>query len=88
MRTSLMIAIVCCAVVASDLPALRELLGEDDAVFAPAGDPAALAAAIRSLADEPEQARRLGERLFEKSRDYTWQARGARLAAVLKQVVG
>jgi glycosyltransferase involved in cell wall biosynthesis len=77
-----------CAVVASDLPALRELLGEDDAVFAPAGDPGALAAAIRTLADDPERARRLGERLFERSRDYTWQARGERLAAVLKQVVG
>jgi len=76
-----------CAVVASDLPALREILGEDDAVFAAPGDPAALAAAIRSLTDDPERARALGERLYAKSAAYTWQARGERLAGVLAGVL-
>jgi glycosyltransferase involved in cell wall biosynthesis len=77
-----------CAVVASDLPALRELLGEGDAMFAAPGDPRALAAAIRALADDPERARRIGERLFDKSSAYTWQARGERLAAVVGRAVG
>jgi glycosyltransferase involved in cell wall biosynthesis len=39
-------------VVASDLPALREVLG-DQAELAPAGDPAALAAALARVVDDP-----------------------------------
>ena len=72
-----------CAVVASDLPSLREVLDRDDAVWAPPGDPAGLASAIRGLAEDPERARRLGTRLREKARGYTWVARGERLARVV-----
>jgi glycosyltransferase involved in cell wall biosynthesis len=47
--------------VTGDTPAARELLaGGRDALLVPVGDPAALAAAIRRLAGDPQLARRLG----------------------------
>jgi glycosyltransferase involved in cell wall biosynthesis len=73
-----------CAVVTSDLPALRDVLSEDDAVWFRPGDPAALAAGIGALAGDPERARKLGERLRETARLFTWQARAEKLAGMLK----
>ena len=75
-----------CAVVASDLPALRDVLSGDEAVWVRAGDSAALAAGIGALAADPERARRVGEKLREKARAYTWRARAERLAALLASV--
>ena len=76
-----------CAVVASDLPSLREVLDPDDAVWVAPSDPAALASAIRSLAGDAERARRLAARLREKARSYTWAARGERLARVVRPLL-
>ncbi len=75
-----------CAVVASDLPALRDVLSADDVAWAQAGDSATLAAGIRALAVDPERARRIGENLREKARTYTWRARAEKLAALLASV--
>ncbi|MEO6204186.1 MAG: glycosyltransferase family 4 protein [Mycobacteriales bacterium] len=47
--------------VASDIPAVRELVG-DGAVLVPAGDPVALAQAVRRLLDHPVEAAALGAR--------------------------
>lgn len=47
--------------VTADTPAVRELLAhERDALLVPAGDPGALAAAVRRLAGDPSLRRRLG----------------------------
>jgi glycosyltransferase involved in cell wall biosynthesis len=75
-----------CAVVATDLPALRELLDREEAAWAKPGSPESLAAAIGSLVREPQRARQLGERLREKSRRFTWAARAQRLRQLLQQV--
>lgn len=75
-----------CAVVTSDLPALRDVLAEDDAVWVRPGDPAALAAGIRALVADPERARRLGERLREMARPFTWQARAVKLSRLLQSL--
>jgi len=76
-----------CALVVSDLPSVREVLEQDDAVWAVPGDPVSLARAIRALAEDPERARRLGERVREKARRYTWAARGERLARVVRPLL-
>jgi len=43
--------------------------------------------AIRSLSGDPERARRLGARVREKARGYTWSARGERLARVVRPLL-
>ena len=73
-----------CAIVATDLPPLRDVLAEDEAIWVRPGAAASLAAGIRQLAADPALARRLGERAREKARGYTWRARSGRLAGLLQ----
>ncbi len=71
-------------IVASDLPAIREVLRHgENALLATPGDPAAFAAAVRYLLSDPAYARRLGERVREDVRAYSWDARAARLLEFL-----
>lgn len=72
-----------CAIVAADLPPIREILDSDEAAWFTAGKPDALANALRSLGDAPERARVMGARLREKSWDYTWQSRARKLGDFL-----
>jgi glycosyltransferase involved in cell wall biosynthesis len=60
-----------CPVVASDIPALRELLGGAGVLVAP-GDSRALAAAIRRLVEEPGLRGELRERGLARARDFSW----------------
>jgi glycosyltransferase involved in cell wall biosynthesis len=66
--------------VASDLPALRELLehGRDAWLVAP-DDPLALAAGIRSLLGDPALRRSMAARLASRAAEHTWDARAARI---------
>ncbi|MEM7482241.1 MAG: glycosyltransferase family 4 protein [Acidobacteriota bacterium] len=65
------------AIVSSDLPVLREVLTDgDDAVLVPADEPNAWEAAVRRLADDAEERRRLGRRAREHLLSHhTWDAR-------------
>lgn len=72
-----------CAVVASDLPSVREILADDEAAWFNPGDPASLVAALCSLAADPAGAREMGERLRQKARQYTWAARAEKLARLI-----
>jgi glycosyltransferase involved in cell wall biosynthesis len=72
-----------CALVVTDLPAVREILQADEAVWVPPGEPEALARALRALAAQPERARAMAARVREKAKRYTWSARGQRLALAL-----
>jgi glycosyltransferase involved in cell wall biosynthesis len=76
-----------CALVVSDLPSLREVLGPEDAAWVTPGDAAALASGIRALASDPGRARRMGERVRAAARRYTWAARGERLANIVRPLL-
>jgi glycosyltransferase involved in cell wall biosynthesis len=73
-----------CPIVAVDFPTIREVLydGENGLLAAP-GDPAALAAQVQRLLDNPELARQLGDRARRDAQAYTWQRRAERITAVL-----
>jgi glycosyltransferase involved in cell wall biosynthesis len=73
-----------CAVVTADLPSVREVLAHGGGIWVPPGDPRALADGIRKLVNDPEHARQLGERVRERARAFTWEARAARLAAIMR----
>lgn len=76
------------AVVASDLPVIREVLGEHGRLVPP-DRPAELARAIRVLLEYPEVRRDLGERARRQVEDgFTWKHARTRLANVYDQVAG
>lgn len=72
-----------CAIVASDLPVFREVLGNDEAVWFEPGNPESLAAAIRQLLADPERMRRCGEAMRRRAADYSWEARAAALLRIV-----
>ena len=70
------------AVVASDLPSLRELLTHDrDAWLVRPDDPDALAQGLRRVFDDDALRARLATTLHERAPAHTWDARAERLLA-------
>lgn len=64
------------AIVASDLPSLREVLRDgDNAVLSPAGDARALAARLTALAADAATRQRLADRARADAAGYTWTER-------------
>jgi glycosyltransferase involved in cell wall biosynthesis len=76
-----------CPVIASDLPELRELAG-DAASYFPAGDRAALAAALTGLLEDTEQARTMSARGLELAAELTWARCGEVTARTLEAAAG
>ncbi len=62
-------------ILCSDLPVLREVLNNDNAVLIPPGEPDCWAAALESLRDSPEQRVKLAHQARIDSTRYTWEAR-------------
>lgn len=75
-----------CAIVASDLPSIREILAGDEAEWFAPGQPAALAAALQRLLAEPGRARAMSAAVRAKAGRYTWEKRGERLRALLENL--
>ena len=76
------------AIVASDLPAMREVLRDgENALLVPAGDPSALAAAIRRLQQDRALAARLAESAYRDAAGYSWAKRAERLDALFTEVL-
>ena len=76
-------------IVASDLPALREVLSPDDnAVLVAPGSAPALAAGIRRVLDDTGLAGRIANRALETVADFSWDRRAERLEALLNDVLG
>jgi glycosyltransferase involved in cell wall biosynthesis len=71
-------------IVASDLPAIREVLRDGEtALLVPAGQADALGRAIERLLANPDDAARLARAAFDAAADFTWERRAARLEGVL-----
>ena len=60
-----------CAVVASDLPAFRDVLG-DAGIWFPKGDSTALARQVINLLDDPDGTKQLGLRAAQSADSYGW----------------
>jgi glycosyltransferase involved in cell wall biosynthesis len=74
-------------IVASDLPALREVLTDgEQALLAEAGNAGALAAALRRVMDDEDLARGLARRAYDAVRAYSWARRAERLEPLLQAV--
>lgn len=66
-------------IVASRLPSISEVLSDGNAILVEPGNPSALADGIRGALDDSTRARKLAEQAREDVRQYTWEARGARI---------
>jgi glycosyltransferase involved in cell wall biosynthesis len=76
------------AIVASDLPSVREILHDGvDALLVAPGDANALAGAIRRLVAEPALAEQLGRRAAEAAPGYSWSRRAERLEALFTEAI-
>jgi glycosyltransferase involved in cell wall biosynthesis len=71
-----------------ELPALREILDDESAVFVPPGDAPAFTAALAALRADPAWRARLGAAARARSVRYTYAARAAQVLAVLDRVGG
>jgi glycosyltransferase involved in cell wall biosynthesis len=77
------------AIVASDLPALREVLQHEvNALLVPPDDPAALAAGLGRLVNDPALAARLARAAFDLAPQFSWARRAERLEALLIPLAG
>jgi glycosyltransferase involved in cell wall biosynthesis len=75
------------AIVASNLPAIREVLTHDvNALLVTPGDPGALAAAIRRLADDPVLRETLAAAARTIVAEYSWDRRAERLEELFTEV--
>jgi glycosyltransferase involved in cell wall biosynthesis len=76
------------AIVASDLPSIREVLADDrTALLVEPGHPEAIAAAIRRLAADPALRARLGAAARAAVGEYGWNRRAERLEALFTSVL-
>ena len=66
-------------IVASDLPSIREILNEDNAVMVRPDEPQALAEGIMKVLKDGELAGKLVENAFRDAQLYTWEKRAERI---------
>jgi glycosyltransferase involved in cell wall biosynthesis len=71
-------------ILSSDLPALREVLNQENAVLLPVGDRQAWVQAILDLQSQPEWRAQLAARARQDSSFYSWENRAARILEGIK----
>jgi len=75
------------AIVASDLPSIREVLHHEvDALLAAPGDPEAFAVAIERMVAQPGLAARLARAAFDAAPQFSWDRRAERLEQLFGEV--
>lgn len=67
--------------VVSDLPSLRDILNEEEACFFAADDSKALESAIRETLSSEDRIAQMAERMKERSKNHSWDARAKRILA-------
>jgi glycosyltransferase involved in cell wall biosynthesis len=66
-------------ILSSDLPVLREILNDENAVLLPPEQPQAWVSALHSLYNHPERRERLAQNAYALVQNYTWEKRARRL---------
>jgi glycosyltransferase involved in cell wall biosynthesis len=67
------------ALVVSDLPSMRDIVGDHEVFFVPPDDATALASGIRKVLGDTNLCKDLGRRLSERAQQHTFDARAARI---------
>ncbi len=66
-------------IVASDLPSIREILNEENALLVKPDDPAALANGMRKVIRDDEMSQKLAANAYRDVRLYTWERRADKI---------
>src|SRR3989338_284835 len=66
-------------IISSDLPSLREILTEKEALFFEAGNPADLVRAIKKIFEDKDLSEKLSYNAYQKVKDYTWEKRAKKI---------
>lgn len=70
-------------IITSDLPSLREILSEKEAVFFEPGNIADLSEKIRLVINNQTAYQKLAEAAFEKVKNYTWEKRAKNIVNII-----
>jgi len=72
-------------IVCSDLPSLREILTDKEALFFEAGNPSDLTKAIQKIAGNQELPEQLVYNAYKKVQEYTWDKRAEKIIRIVYQ---
>ena len=72
-----------CAIIASDIPTIRELLTENQACFYNSGDARALAGCINKLNENPQLAENLGRQGHKLAQLHDWSHRARQILSIV-----
>jgi glycosyltransferase involved in cell wall biosynthesis len=73
------------AIITTDLPSVREVVGESEVFFVPPGDAVALTHALLVLASDSALRERLGKTVAAKALEHTWSDRAKRILEAATQ---
>jgi len=62
-------------IIATDLPSIREVLSEKNAIIVKPGDPSDLANGIKKILEDKELAEQISQQAFRDVDNYTWEKR-------------
>ena len=74
------------AIVAADIPGVRDVTGSEAAVLIPPGDAPALAREVATLAGDSGARERLGSAARALAAEHTWQRRGQRIIEAVREL--
>ncbi len=73
-------------IVAADLPAVREVLGDDGAIYFQAGDPQALYTALNTVCAQPAMTAAMAARVQQRIATFTYRGRAAQILALTERI--
>jgi len=72
-------------IIASDLPSIREILNESNAILVEPDDPEELARGIQKVLESQELAEKISAKAFQDVQQYTWQKRAAKILKFIQK---
>lgn len=72
-------------IVATDLPAIKEILNENNSILVKPDDSVFLTEAIKKLLNSPELTQKIADRAFEDVKNYTWDKRALRILEFIRE---
>ncbi len=76
-----------CAIVASDLPSVREIVSPKEALLVPPDNPQALAEGVKRLLSDRDLRLSLAQAAYQRVKEFTWERRAEKISNFLREVL-